>query len=308
VKATNHTTDMNASRKSDRCIVPGKHSNKDELTPSAESVEGRQMTKGNTVQPTAARTQGRKTASKGLERVREAARKDKKMRFTALLHHVNFDLLKESFYQLRKEAAAGVDGITWEEYEEGLDERLRNLLDRVHKGSYRAKPSKRTYIHKEDGKMRPLGIASLEDKVVQQAVVKILNCIYEADFKGFSYGFRPGRNQHQALDAVTVGICSRKINWVLDADIRGFFDAINHEWLCKFLEHRIADQRILLLIRKWLRAGVSEDGEWSETKVGTPQGSLCKALHNDPYAKKVIMQSKSDNSLKMSHHLLIYFA
>lgn len=288
MKATNHTTDMNASRKSDRCIVPEKHSNKDEVTPSAESMEERQMTKGNTDQPTAARTQGRRTASKGLERVREAARKDKNMRFTALLHHVNFDLLKESFYRLRKEASAGIDGVTWNEYEEGLEERLENLLDRVHKGSYRAKPSKRAYIHKEDGKMRPLGIASLEDKIVQQAVTKVLNCIYEVDFKCFSYGFRPGRNQHQALDALTVEISSKKVNWVLDADIRGFFDTINHEWLCKFLEHRIADQRILRLIRKWLKAGVSEDGEWSETKVGTPQGSVISPLLANVYLHYVL--------------------
>ena len=219
-----------------------------------------------------------------LWRVREAAIRDKKMRFTSLLHHVDEVLLRDAYLALNRDATPGVDGVTWQEYGEGLEERLRNLKDRVHGGTYRAEPSKRTFIPKADGRMRPLGIASLEDKIVQHAVVTVLNQIYEVDFQGFSYGMRPGRNQHQALDALWVAFMEKKnVNWVFDADIRGFFDAIDQGWMMKFLEHRIADRRILRLIQKWLRAGVSEDGKWSKTTVGTPQGAVISPLLANVY-------------------------
>ena len=173
--------------------------------------------------------------------------------------------------------------MTWQEYETGLEGRLADLHSRVQRGAYRAKPSRRVYIPKADGRQRPLGVAALEDKIVQQAVVTILNQIYEVDFKGFSYGFRPGRSPHQALDALSVGIHRKRVKWVLDADIRGFFDNVSHEWVMKFIEHRVADRRMLRLIQKWLKAGVSEDGEWSETKVGTPQGSVVSPLLANVY-------------------------
>jgi len=206
--------------------------------------------------------------------VREAARRDKKQKFTALLHHVTTDLLRDSYYSLKRKAAPGVDGVTWEQYGEGLEDRIGDLHDRIHRGAYRAQSSRRTYIPKADGRQRPLGIAALEDKVVQQAVVTVLNQIYEEDFLGFSYGFRPGRNQHRALDALTVGLRRKKVNWVLDLDVRGFFDNVSHEWLVKFVEHRIADRRIIRLIQKWLKAGVTEEGVWTETEEGTPQGAV----------------------------------
>jgi RNA-directed DNA polymerase len=215
--------------------------------------------------------------------VRQTAKKRKQERFTALLHHVTVDLLRESFYALKRRAAPGVDGVTWREYETGLEGRLTDLHSRVHRGAYRSQPSRRVYIPKADGRQRPLGIAALEDKIVQQAVVSILNQIYETDFQGFSYGFRPGRNPHQALDALSVGIHSKRIRWVLDADIRAFFDNMSHEWTMKFVEHRVADRRMLRLIQKWLKAGVSEDGQWSETKVGTPQGAVVSPLLANVY-------------------------
>jgi group II intron reverse transcriptase/maturase len=196
---------------------------------------------------------------------------------------MNVDLLRKSYYALKRQAAPGVDGVTWQEYETGLEDRLVDLLSRVHRGGYRAQPSRRVYIPKSDGRQRPLGIAALEDKIVQQAVVTILNQIYEVDFKGFSYGFRPGRNPHQALDALTVGIQRKRVNWILDADIRGFFDNMSHEWTLKFVEHRVADHRILRLIQKWLKAGISEDGQWSESKVGTPQGAVVSPLLANVY-------------------------
>jgi group II intron reverse transcriptase/maturase len=279
---------MDISGESDGRIVPAKLSNNEEFTASAETAEGRRPTKGNVEQPTTKRTQGRSDVSSGLSRVREAARRDKRARFTALLHHVNIDLLRESYYRLKRQAAPGVDGVTWPQYEEDLDERLKDLHERVHRGSYRAQPSRRTTIPKADGRKRLLGIAALEDKIVQAAVVEVLNAIYEEDFLGFSYGFRPGRNQHDALDALWVGLMGKKVNWVLDADIRGFFDTLDHEWLMKFLEHRIGDRRILRLIRKWLRAGVSEDGRWSETTVGTPQGSVASPLLANVYLHYVL--------------------
>jgi group II intron reverse transcriptase/maturase len=214
----------------------------------------------------------------GLERIRQAARKDKEVRFTSLLHHITVTMLEEAYRSLKRDAAPGIDGVTWAEYEEGLWPRLIDLHGRVHGGRYRPLPSKRAWIPKADGRMRPLGIAALEDKIVQLAMVWVLQPIYEEDFTGFSYGFRPGRNPHQALDAVWVGTVERKVNWIVDADIRSFFDTIDHGWLMKFVEHRIADPRVLHLLRQWLRAGVSEDGEWSKTTVGTPQGAVISPL------------------------------
>lgn len=215
--------------------------------------------------------------------MRQAAKEAKTQHFTALLHHLSVDLLRDSYYALKRTAAPGVDGVEWDEYETGLTDRLVDLHGRVHRGAYRAQPSRRVYIPKGDGRQRPLGVAALEDKIVQQALVTILNQIYEEEFRGFSYGFRPGRQAHHALDALTVGLTRKKVNWVLDADIRGFFDAIDHEWLVKFLEHRIGDRRVLRLIQKWLKAGVSEQGQWSETKVGTPQGAVISPLLANVY-------------------------
>ena len=248
-----------------------------------EPVEERGPTKGNARQEAANRAQSRGSASIGLERVRQAARRDGSERFTSLLHHVDVDLLRDAYYAMKRQAAVGVDGVTWQQYGEGLEDRLADLHTRVHRGTYRAQPSRRTYIPKGDGRQRPLGIASLEDKVVQQAVRWVLEAIYEQDFLGFSYGFRPGRSQHDALDALTVGLERRKVNWVLDADIQGFFDEMDHDWMLTFLEHRIGDRRVLRLIRKWLRAGVSEDGEWSRTTKGTPQGAVISPLLANVY-------------------------
>jgi len=212
--------------------------------------------------------------SQGLAGVRKAAGEHKEMKFTALLHHLTVDLLRESFYSLKRKAAPGVDGVTWQEYETGLENRLVDLHSRVHRGAYRALPSRRVYIQKEDGRQRPLGVAALEDKIVQQAVVTILNQIYEEDFLGFSYGFRPGRSQHDALDALSYALLKKKVNYVLDADIRSFFDNLDKSWVVKFVEHRVADPRILRLIQKWLKAGVMEEGKWSEPRTGSPQGSV----------------------------------
>jgi group II intron reverse transcriptase/maturase len=224
----------------------------------------------------------------GLDRIREAAAGDKGLRFTNLMHHITVDLLREAYRELKHDSAAGVDEVTWREYGDGLEGRVTGLHDRVQSGGYRAKPSKRIYIPKPDGRMRPIGIAALEDKIVQKAAVMVLNRIYEEDFFGFSYGFRPERRQHGALDAVFVGITQRKVNYVLDVDIRSFFDTINHAWLMKFLECRIADPRMLRLIRKWLRAGVSEDGQWSKTEVGTPQGAVISPLLSNVYLHYVL--------------------
>jgi group II intron reverse transcriptase/maturase len=210
--------------------------------------------------------------------VRKAARENKEIEFTALLHHRTIELLRKSFYSLQGRAAPGVDGVRWQEYGLELEDRLVDLHSRVHRGAYRAKPSRRVYIEKEDGRQRPLGVAAVEDKIVQQAVVTILQQIYEEDFLGFSYGFRPGRSQHQALDALSYALLKKKVNYVLDADIRGFFDNLDKRWLIKFVEHRVADPRLLRLIQKWLNAGVMEEGEWSDTKTGTPQGSVLSPL------------------------------
>ena len=212
---------MNGRGESDRSVVPAKPSNKGAPAP-AEAVEGRDLAKGNMSQQNASRTQSRTSAPSALARVRQAARRDKEAKFTTLFHHLTLDRLRNSFRQLKKKAAAGVDGVTWEQYDGALEENLRGLHDRLHRGAYRARPSRRVYIPKADGRRRPLGIASLEDKIVQRAVVEVLQAVYEEDFLGYSYGFRPARSQHQALDALAVGIGRKKVNWVLDADIRGF--------------------------------------------------------------------------------------
>ena len=281
-KAINRTTDVNVQEKSDCAVVPMNWLNK-EGQPSAEVGEVRAQTEENTAQSRMYPTQSGNRMSLRLDGVRKAASVKKQERFTALLHHVTLNLLRDSFFALKRQAAPGVDGVKWQEYEAGLEGHLCDLHSRVHRGAYRARPSRRVYIPKADGRQRPLGIAALEDKIVQQAVVTVLNQIYEADFKGFSYGFRPGRGPHQALDALTVGIQRKRVNWVLDADIRGFFDNMSHEWTVKFIEHRVADHRILRLIQKWLKAGVSEDGQWSETKVGTPQGAVVSPLLANVY-------------------------
>ena len=226
--------------------------------------------------------------SNGLGRVREVALKDKDARFTALLHHVTPGLLLRSFDGLKRDAAPGADGVTWRDYERGALPRLEALRDRVRSGKYRAVPSRRVYIPKADGRLRPLGIASLEDKVLQRAVCEVLNAVYEADFKGFSYGFRPGRSQHDALDALYAGLTRKRVNWVLDADIRGFFDHLDREWLVKFLRHRIADERVLRLVMKWLNAGVIEDGTWSDSGEGTPQGGSLSPLLANVYLHYVL--------------------
>jgi len=270
-------TRMNVAEESDSGVLPMNHSNKVEQS-MAESEEGRPLIKENIHQSSTRPTQSGARVSQGLAGVRKAARENKEMKFTALLHHVTFDLLRSSFGSLKRRAAPGVDGVTWQEYEAGLEGRLADLHSRVHRGSYRALPSRRVYIEKGDGRKRPLGIAALEDKIVQHAVVTILNQIYEEDFLGFSYGFRPGRSQHKALDALSYALVKRKVNYVLDADIQGFFDNLDKAWMIKFVEHRVADRRILRLIQKWLKAGVMEDGKWSDTETGTPQGSVISPL------------------------------
>ena len=284
VNVSDGTPDMNANRKSDGFVLPAKSANKGATEVSAESTEERNPAKRNVEQPNLHRTPSRvKRKSRGLRGVREAARKDSKLKFSNLLHHVNVSRLTESFFDLKKTAAVGIDGVTWHEYEQNMKANIEDLHGRIHRGAYRAKPSRRAWIKKPDGRKRPLGIASLEDKIVQQAVSKVLQSIYEQDFVGFSYGFRPGCSQHDALDALSVAISSKRVNWILDADIEGFFDAIDHEWLIKFLEHRIGDKRILRLIIKWLRVGVSEDGQWSKAKVGTPQGAVISPLLSNVY-------------------------
>ena len=287
-KARRHTADMHVSGKSDSFVVPGKRTNNAGPPTAAESAEERRLTKENTTQPLLVRTQSRVARSRGLSGIREKARNDKNARFNNLLNHITPELLQASFFDLKKQAAPGIDGETWAEYAENFEVRIADLHSRIHRGTYRAKPSKRTWIPKLDGKLRPLGIASLEDKIVQQAVRVVLECIYEEDFLGFSYGFRPGRGCHQALDALSVGIEQRKVNWILDADIRGFFDNIDHKWLLKFLEHRIADPRLLRLLKKWLRAGVSADGEWSPSTMGTPQGAVISPLFSNVFLHYVL--------------------
>jgi group II intron reverse transcriptase/maturase len=278
---------MHGSGESYSGVVPTKQPNKSEPSP-AEVVEGRPLTKENTQEPNPYRTPSRESGPSGLERVREAARQDRKLKFTALLHHVSIDLFRESYYSLKKKAAPGVDGVTWQEYGQDLEARLRDLHGRVHRGSYHAQPSRRVWIPKADGRQRPLGIAALEDKVVQHAVGTVLNQIWEEDFLGFSYGFRPGRGQQDALDALWVGIVRKRVNWILDLDIQSFFDKLQHEWLVKFVEHRVGDKRVVRLIQKWLKAGVMEDGEWSETKEGSPQGSVISPILANLYLHYVL--------------------
>jgi len=273
---------MHESEKSDPFKVARKPANKSDGS-EAEPVERREGTEGNTGKYGTHRTQSRVSVFSGLERVRERARRDKKERFTALLHHVDVELLRAAFSWLKRDAAPGVDGLTWRQYEQNLEANLEDLHARVHRGAYRALPSRRKFIPKEDGRQRPLGVASLEDKIVQRAVVEVCNAIYEKDFLGFSYGFRPGRGQHDALDALAVGICRTRVNWVLDLDLRSFFDTLSHDWLVRFVEHRIGDPRMIRLIRKWLKAGVLEDGVWSSSESGTPQGAVVSPLLANVY-------------------------
>jgi group II intron reverse transcriptase/maturase len=269
---------MDGCGKSDSFVVPGKPPNNAE-EPAAEAVEGRELAKGKAREFAMFRTPSRAGVVSGLERIRQAARGDRKQRFTALLHHVyNVEALRVAYVGIKRDAAAGIDGETWGHYGESLEEHLQDLAGRLQRGAYRAKPVRRAYIPKADGRPRPLGVPALEDKVVQRAVVAVLNAIYEVDFLGFSYGFRPGRSPHQALDALAVGITTKKVHWVLDADIRGFFDTLDHGWLVKFVEHRIADRRVVRLIQKWLNAGVLEEGQRTRSEVGTVQGGSISPL------------------------------
>ncbi|MBC7926018.1 MAG: group II intron reverse transcriptase/maturase [Bryobacteraceae bacterium] len=273
---------MNVAEESDFGVVPLNQPNQGGRPP-AEVGEGRPEIKENIAPSRTRPTQSGVSVSQGLCGVRQRAKERKEEKFTALLHHLTFKLLRESYFALQRKAAPGVDGERWQQYGTGLEDRLADLHSRVHRGAYRAKPSRRVYIPKADGRQRPLGIAALEDKIVQQAVVTILNQIYEVDFQGFSYGFRPGRSPHQALDALYVGLVRSKVNWVLDADLRSFFDQMQHEWIMQFVQHRVADPRILRLIQKWLKAGVQEDGEWEETELGTPQGAVISPLLANVY-------------------------
>jgi RNA-directed DNA polymerase len=273
---------MHGHGKSDRPVVPAKPPN-EPARAEEEAVEGRGLGKGNAASKTRPGHRAGQGAPSALDRVRRAAGQDRDVRFTALLHHVDVDRLRAAYGALNPKAATGVDNVTWFAYGRDLEENLRDLHARVHGGAYRARPSRRVYIPKADGRRRPLGVAALEDKILQRAVVEVLNAIYERDFLGFSYGFRPGRSPHRALDALAAGIYRRKVNWVLDADIRGFYDAIDHGWMQKFLEHRIADRRMLRLIRKWLKAGVIEEGKWSETMQGAAQGASASPLLSNVY-------------------------
>jgi group II intron reverse transcriptase/maturase len=286
-KAMSYKTQMNGNGESSGGVVPTKQRNEGLGRPK-ESAEGRPPAKENTDKSNSGRTQSRESESNGLDRVRQAAKGDKKKRFTSLLHHVTIQLLESSYQNLKRNAAAGVDGVTWEEYGEGLAGRLADLHGRIHRGAYRAQPSRRVWIPKADGRQRPLGIAALEDKIVQRAVGTVLNQIWEEDFQGFSYGFRQGRSQHDALDALYVGIMRKEVNWIIDLDIRSFFDKIGHDWMIKFVEHRIGDQRIVRLIQKWLKAGVMEDGQWFGTEEGTPQGSVISPILANLYLHYVL--------------------
>jgi RNA-directed DNA polymerase len=273
---------MHGREKSDSAIVAVKPTNKAVPT-AAEPVEPRAGTKGNARQQSTHRTQGRERVAQALERVRQAARQRKKERFTALLHHISIDCLRMAFFALKRDAASGVDGLTWPTYEADLDRNLTDLHERVHRGAYRALPSRRTYIPKADGKQRPLAVAALEDKIVQRATAAVLNAIYEEDFLGFSYGFRPKRGQHNALDALVVGITSRRVNFIFDADVASFFDSVSKDWLVRFVEHRIGDLRIIRLIQKWLKAGVLENGVVTVSEKGTGQGSVISPLLANVY-------------------------
>ena len=288
---------MHGHEKSDPAIVAKKPANKAEqlsaersgVEPNAaEPVERRAGTKGNAGQQSTCRAQSRVSVSQALERIRQDARERKKEKFISLFHHISVELLEAAFYELKTDAAAGVDRLTWKDYEADFDDKIEDLHDRVQRGAYRALPSRRVYIPKPDGRQRPLAVVALEDKIVQRAVVALLNAIYEEDFLGFSYGFRPGRGTHDALDALCVGITSRKVSYILDADIRSFFDEISQEWLVRFLEHRIGDRRIIRLIQKWLKVGVLEDGIVTPSEKGTGQGSVISPLLANIYLHYVI--------------------
>jgi group II intron reverse transcriptase/maturase len=294
-KARGHNPDVYATGKSDKLVVPGKSANLGGVPPSSELMEERSLTNEKAEHKPLDRTQNRETdgkpfrpRSRGLLGIREAAQKDKNLKFNNLFSHITPELLRASFLDLKKHAAPGVDGQTWQDYAMDFEKQIEDLHGRLHRGSYRAQPSKRAYIKKADGKQRPLGIAALEDKIVQRATRTILEQIYEESFRGFSYGYRPRRSAHDGLDALVVAIKQQNVNWVLDADIRGFFDNISHDWLMKFLEHRISDQRMLRLLKKWLRAGVSEDGQWTKTEVGTPQGAVISPLLANVYLHYVL--------------------
>jgi len=268
---------MHAREKSDSAVVAEKPSNK-AGQPGAEAVERRAEAEGNAYQQSTRRAQNRESVSQALERIRQVARQRKKEKFTALFHHISIEHLREAYFELKKDAAPGVDGLTWRAYEADLERRLAGLHARLERGAYRALPSRRVYISKLDGRQRPLAVAALEDKIVQRAAIALLNAIYEREFLGFSYGFRPGRNQHDALDALIVGITSRKVNYIFDGDLRSFFDSVSQEWLVRFLKHRIADSRMIRLIQKWLKAGILEDGIVTVSDRGTGQGSVISPL------------------------------
>ena len=278
---------MNERGKSDNPILPEKLPNKAET--AAEAMEERGLAKGNRSERNALRTQGRAGVQSALGRIRQATQRDGRQQFTALYHHVyNLDMLREGYFALKRTAAAGVDGVTWQQYGEKLEENLKSLSDRLKRGAYRAQPSKRSHVPKSDGRKRPIGVSALEDKVVQRAAVAVLNAVYENDFVGFSYGFRSGRNPHNALDALYGGLTKRKVNYVLDADIREFFDTLDHEWLDRFIRHRIADKRILRLIQKWLKAGVLEEGIRKQVDIGTVQGGSISPLLANIYLHYVL--------------------
>src|SRR5271170_3255428 len=268
---------MNERGKSDTAVGAMKPANKAERS-AAELVEQRAVTKGNADQQSTRRAQERESVSQALGRIRQAAKQRKKEKFTTLFHHISVELLRLSFFEIKKDAAPGVDGLTWQDYESDLDRKIDDLHDRVQRGAYRAQPSRRLYIPKPDGRQRPIAIAALEDKIVQRATAAVLNTIYEEDFLGFSYGFRPKRSQHDALDALVVGITSTRVNWILEVDVQSFFDEVSQSWVMRFLEHRIADPRILHLIQKWLKAGILEDGVVTVSDKGTGQGSVISPL------------------------------
>ena len=279
---------MDGMEKSDSAVVAAKSANKGTSVP-AEPMEPRAEPEGNPGSQSARRTQGRESASQAADRIRRFVRQEPRERLTALLHHVTVEALRQAFFELKRDAAAGADGMTWQMYEDGLDGRLADLHDRVHSGAYRATPSRRVNIPKPDGGTRPLGVAAIEDKIVQKAVTEtILTPIYEAEFLGFSYGFRHGRGAHDALDALAVGLTQRKINWVVDCDIRAFFDTVSRDWLVRFLEHRIGDKRVIRLIIKWLNAGVMEAGEWRDNLRGTPQGAVVSPVLANVYLHYVL--------------------
>ena len=280
---------IDGRRQSDGGIVPEKSSNNPK---GAEGMEERPPAKGNAQEHPSPRTQSRTEGMQAvLERIREAVKRDKEIKLTALYHHVyNIDHLMAAYYQLEKKAAAGVDGETWQHYGQELEANLEDLSGRLGRGAYRAAPVRRVYIPKADGRLRGLGIPALEDKIVESVVAQIFSVIWEEEFLGFSYGFRPGRSPHLALDALTVGIERKRVRWVLEIDIRAYFDTISHEWLMKFIEHRIGDRRILDLIQKWLRAGVLEDGSWTQSEEGTPQGNLISPVLANIYLHYVFDQ------------------